>query len=467
MNQLKKGHLILKNNVISVFITLILFFGNSVDGHSQNMPAGSKNATLLFHKWAPTPPMGWNSWDCYGPTVVEDEVKANADYMSRHLKKYGWEYIVVDIRWYVENDKSGGYNQTDPRYVMDEYGRMTPALNRFPSAGDGKGFKPLADYVHGLGLKFGIHLMRGIPVIAVKQNTPILGSDARAQDIYSPEGQCRWLRDMYTIVAGKPGAQEYYNSLFQLYASWGVDFVKVDDLSGRLKEIELIRNAIDNCGRPIVISISPSGNKIEDAEFLKNHANMWRTTDDFWDNWRALKHEFDVCNMWISKGGAGYYPDADMLPLGRIGIRAERGQPRMSGFTKDEQYTVMTLFAIFRSPLMFGGNLPDNDDFTLSLITNRNILQVNQHSTNNRQVFRDDDLIAWTADDPKSGDKYLALFNASDSDGPVEITIRFEQFGLSGSHTVTDLWTGKKLGRFNDSFAGSINRHGAGLYRIR
>ena len=103
---------------------------------------------LPFQKWALTPPMGWNSWDCFGPTVVEDEVKQNADYMAQKLAAYGWEYIVVDIRWFVENDKAGGYNQTNPIYVYDEYGRYTPALNRFPSAANGVGFKALADYVH-------------------------------------------------------------------------------------------------------------------------------------------------------------------------------------------------------------------------------------------------------------------------------------------------------------------------------
>jgi alpha-galactosidase len=369
-----------------------------------------------FHKWAPYPPMGWNSWDCFGPTVVEDEVKANADYMAKNLKKSGWEYIVVDIRWFVENDKSGGYNQTDPRYVLDEYGRFMPATNRFPSAADGKGFRPLADYVHKLGLKFGIHIMRGVPVIAVKNNTPILGTDLRAGDIYSPENQCTWLRDMFTVVKGKPGAQEYYNSIFRLYASWGVDFVKVDDLSGRLDEIELVRNAIDSCGRKIVLSLSPSGNRTENADFLRTHANMWRTTDDFWDNWTDLKNEFEVCNRWTEFRGKGYYPDADMLPLGRIGIRAERGEPRNSLYTRDEQFTLMTLFSIFRSPLMFGGNLPDNDEFTLSLITNKDVLYVNRYSANNRQIFRENDLIAWTADDPKNGDKFVALFDAQDQD---------------------------------------------------
>jgi alpha-galactosidase len=462
---MRPGQFYRLRNILSVIITLILLI-TGIRAESQSVPAVADRTSSDFHEWTPVPPMGWNSWDCFGPTVVEEEIKANADYMAKYLKKYGWKYIVVDIRWYVENDKAGGYNQKDPRYGMDEYGRLLPATNRFPSAAGGGGFRPLADYIHSKGLKFGIHVMRGIPVTAVQKNTPIYGSSRRAAEIYSPEDQCRWLGDMYTIDAGKEGAQEYYNSLFQLYASWEVDFVKIDDLSGKLKEINLIRTAIDNCGRPIVLSISPSGNKIEDAGFLRDHVNMWRTTDDFWDNWRDLKEEFLICERWAGLGAKGCYPDADMLPLGKIGIRAERGVPRMSGFTKDEQFTLMTLFAIFRSPLMFGGNLPDNDEFTNSLITNRDVIYVNQNSINNIQLFRNNDLIAWTADDPKTGDKYLALFNASDSDGPVEIFVKFDQLGLTGAHKIKDLWAGQSLGKFSDVFKREIARHGAGLYRI-
>jgi hypothetical protein len=430
----------------------------------------------VFHKWAPTPPMGWNSWDCYGPTVVEDEVKANADYMESHLKKFGWEYIVVDIRWYVANDKSGGYNEKDPVYNIDNYGRFLPALNRFPSAANGKGFKPLGDYIHGKGLKFGIHMMRGIPVIAVKNYTPILGSTSKAQDIFTTQGQCMWLKDMYTIVAGKPGAQEYYNSLFKLYASWGLDFVKVDDLSGRTAEIEMVRKAIDNCGRPIVISISPGGDRPETIDFLKKNVNMWRTSNDFWDNWPALKNQFAVLKSWAGLGGKGYYPDGDMLPLGKIGLRAERGEPRMTGFTKDEQYTLMSLFAIFGSPLMFGGDLPSNDKFTLGLITNKDVLEVDQYSINHKQLFSENDLIAWTADDPGTGDKYVALFNSKDNKQIEEsktifkdstrITVKFDLLGLTGTHEITDLWSGEKLGKFTNEFTRTIISHGAGLYRI-
>ncbi|HLN20336.1 MAG TPA: NPCBM/NEW2 domain-containing protein [Bacteroidales bacterium] len=375
---------------------------------------------LEFRKWAPTPPMGWNSWDCYGPTVVESEVMANADYMSEHLKKYGWKYIVVDIRWYVENDKSGGYNEKDPVFTLDQYGRFTPAVNRFPSAAGGKGFKPLADYIHKKGLKFGVHMMRGVPVIAVKNNTPVLGTDVTAADIYSPDNQCTWLHDMYTVVAGSKGAQEYYNSIFEQYADWGVDFVKVDDISGHPDEIQLVRKAIDNCGRPMVLSISPGGDRPEDAGYLTSNVNMWRTSNDFWDNWSQLKNQFTILNRWTGIAVKGSYPDGDMLPLGKIGLRAERGEPRWSNFTKDEQVTLMTLFAIFRSPLMFGGDLPSNDDFTLSLLTNKAVINVNQNSSGNKQIFNNNGIIAWSADDPKTGDKYIAFFNAMDKVPVVE-----------------------------------------------
>jgi alpha-galactosidase len=403
--------------ILTVLIALPLML---LIGCKNNKSTIAETGAQPFHQWAPTPPMGWNSWDCYGPTVVEDEVKANADYMSANLKKFGWQYIVVDIRWYVANDKSGGYNEKDPVYNIDNYGRFLPAVNRFPSSANGNGFKPLGDYIHSKGLKFGIHMMRGVPVLAVKNNSPILGSDAKAGDIYSTDGQCPWLRDMYTIIAGKPGAQEYYSSVFKLYASWGLDFVKVDDLSGRTSEIEMVRKAIDNCGRPIVISISPGGDKPETADFLKKNVNMWRTSNDFWDNWPALKNQFSILKNWEGLGTKGCYPDGDMLPLGKIGLRAERGEPRMTAFTKDEQYTLMTLFAIFRSPLMFGGDLPGNDSFTSSLITNKDVLNVNQNSINGKQLFRENDLLAWTADDPKTGDKYLAFFNASDQQPIVE-----------------------------------------------
>jgi len=423
-----------------------------------------------FKQWAQTPPMGWNSWDCYGPTVTESEVKANADYMATNLKAYGWEYIVVDIRWFIENDKAGGYNEKDPIYVIDQYGRYMPALNRFPSAKDGKGFKALADYVHSKGLKFGIHIMRGIPKVAVEKKLPIKGTNGiTADQIYSTELQCQWLHDNYTIVADKTGAQEYYNSIFELYASWGVDFIKIDDLSRpyHLGEINLIRNAIDHCGRKIVLSTSPGETPIENADHVRTHANMWRMVDDVWDTWGHVTHLFDICQKWYPYIAPGTWPDCDMIPLGRISVRGERGNDRMTRLTKDEQYTLMTLFTIFRSPLIFGGDLPSNDAFTLSLLTNKAVLKMHRESKNVRQLYQKDKKVAITSKDSKTGETYLALFNLSDDKVAQKVSVNLADLGIKGKCTVTDMWSGKKVGTFSKEFSRSFNSHACGLYKLK
>jgi hypothetical protein len=425
-----------------------------------------------FYAWAQTPPMGWNSWVCYGPTVTEEEVRANADYMAEHLKEYGWEYVVIDIRWFVENTKALGYNQKDPRYAMDEYGRLLPAVNRFPSAKDGEGFLPLAEYVHSKGLKFGIHIMRGIPVAAVRKKSPILGSKATAADIYTEERQCRWLRDMYTIVPTRPGAQAYYNSIFKLYAEWGVDYVKVDDLSSpyHAADVEMIRKAIDRCGRAIVLSMSPGRTPLRCAGHAKKHANLWRISGDLWDYWGSVRRTFRLCHAWQPHAGAGHWPDADLLPLGRIGIRAEKGNDRRTRLTKDEQITLMTLWCIFRSPLMFSGDLPSNDEFTLSLLTNPEVLEVNQRSTGNRPLFSRNRRIVWVAGIPDSRGKYLALFNLADPAGEgekgVEMSVACKELGLEGACKVRDLWRRKECGVFRETITARVPAHGAVLYRV-
>ncbi len=382
-----------------------------------NIPASQAQTVIdtTFRTWAATPPMGWNSWDCFGPSVVEDEVKANADYMAANLREFGWEYIVVDIRWYVDNQTTGHYNRYgDTDFVIDEYGRYLPSPSRFPSSLNGNGFKILADYVHSLGLKFGIHIMRGVPKEAVFNQMPIKGTDGiTADQIYSTEYECTWLQDNYTVVKGKPGAQEYYNSILNLYASWGVDYIKVDDLSRPYHdgEIEMLRKAIDQTGRPILLSMSPGATPLDQHEHARNHANLWRTVDDFWDNWSQLNYQFGVCADWAPYITPGAWPDADMLPMGHISIRGERGADRYTKFTEDEQYTMMTLWTIFKSPLMFGGHLPDNDEFTNSLLTNEEVLHMHSTSVNNREWFNENNIIGWTADDPETGDKYVALFN--------------------------------------------------------
>lgn len=399
-----------------------------------------------FRQWASTPPMGWNSWDCYGPTVTEKEVKANADYMAEHLSKFGWKYVIVDIRWYIANDKAGGYNEKNAIYVMDNYGRYQPAENRFPSSSGGKGFKALADYVHAKGLKFGIHIMRGIPRQAVARHTLVFGASGITADQISNEKHlCSWLHDNYTVDASKKGAQEYYNSLFNLYASWGVDFVKIDDLSApyyHQDEIELIRNAIDQCGRPIVLSTSPGETPIANADHVSSHANMWRMVNDVWDQWNDLVHLMDVAQKWYPYIGNGTWPDCDMIPLGHIAIRGERGKDRMTRLTHDEQYSLMTFFCIFRSPLFFGGDLPTMDDFTLSLLTNRKVLEMHEQSEGVRQLFQCNGLLAVASNNKSHKASYLALFNLSDSTQKMKVDLKTNR--IQRRSIVEDLWSGQK-----------------------
>jgi len=422
-----------------------------------------------FKQWAQTPPMGWNSWDCYGPTVEEHEVKANADYMAKNLKKFGWEYVVVDIRWFVENDKAGGYNQTDPRYVIDQYGRYLPAVNCFPSAKDGQGFKPLADYIHKKGLKFGIHIMRGIPKKAVEDKLPIKGTNGiTADQIYTTALQCEWLKDNYTIVANKAGAQEYYDSIFELYAQWGVDFIKIDDLSRPYHEgeINLIRNAIDKCGRKIVLSTSPGETPIEAAPHVTTHANMWRMVDDVWDTWPHITHLMKVSEKWYPYIAPGTWPDCDMIPLGRISVRGERGEDRMTRLTKDEQYTLITFFNIFKSPLFFGGDLPSNDAFTLSLLTNKDVVKMHKESTDVKQLFQKDGKIAVTSKNPKDGSIYLALFNIADT-VTENVAVNLSDLGLSGSVEVLNIWTGEKSKVSSVAISADLKPHSAVLYQLK
>jgi hypothetical protein len=406
--------------------------------------------------------MGWNSWDSFATTVTESQAKAEADYMAAHLKAHGWEYVVVDIQWY-EPAATGYDYRKGAALALDGWGRLQPAANRFPSAASGEGFRPLSDYVHSLGLRFGIHLMRGIPRQAVEGNLPVKGTGYHARDIADVESVCPWNTDMYGVDLSRPGAQAYYDSVFALIASWGVDYVKVDDMSNPYHEhegeIEGIRVAIDRSGRPMVLSLSPGPTALDAADHVSRHANLWRISDDFWDDWKSLGEQFARLEDWNPHRIPGAWPDADMLPLGVL----ELGR-RSTNFTRDEQRTVMSLWSIARSPLMFGGDMTRMDPFTLSLLTNDEVLGVDQHSANNRPLFDRGGLVAWTADAPGSPDRYLALFNTGGS--PVAVAVRPADLGIKGSARVRDLWRHAEIGAFGTEFAPVIPAHGAGLYRL-
>ncbi len=391
--------------------------------------------------------MGWNSWDSYGTTVREHQVKANADWMAEHLAKYGWKYIVVDIQWYEPNAQGHDYAPGAP-LTMDEYGRLLPAINRFPSSANGVGFKPLADYVHGKGLKFGIHIMRGIPRQAVERNLPIKGTPYHAADIADKDNPCRWNPDMWGVDTTKPGAQAYYDSIAELYGSWGVDFIKADDMGSHLyqpAEMRALSSAIRKTGRSIVLSISPGPAPVSEAEFFEKYAQMWRISDDFWDDWKLLRRQFDYTRDWAPFVGKNEtWPDADMLPLGKLRVTAKEGGGTSTKFTPDEQQTVMTLWSIFRSPLIFGGDLPSNNAATTALITNEEVLQVDQNSHGGRQVLERGNIRAWVAAGAKPGERYVAVFNLGE--GEEYVNLPWPDVGIdSRPSQVRDLWKHGKV----------------------
>lgn len=411
---------------------------------------------------APRPPMGWNSWNSFATTITEAQARETARIMAEKLLPFGYDIFTVDIQWYEPEASSYTYNAR-PKPAMDGYGRMIPAPNRFPSSAGGKGFTQLARNVHALGLQFGIHVMRGIPRAAVEANLPILGTSYRAADVADKSSVCSWNPDMYGVDMTRPGAQAYYDSIFRLYAEWGVDFVKMDDMSrpydAHAAEIEAAHKAIQATGRPITLSLSPGETPVIRGDHVRKYAQMWRISDDFWDDWRMLEAQFTRLENWTPWRGPGSWPDADMLPLGRLAL----GE-RDTRFTPDEQKTLMTLWAIARSPLIMGGDLRHLDAATLALLTNREVLAVNQASQGNCPHFVEDGVRVWSAVPEDGKGRYLALFNTGDKARDVGVKLR--DLGISGPIAVRDLWAGVALGSQAERVSAMLPAHGSALYRL-
>ena len=433
---------------------------------------------------AKTPPMGWNSFDAFDCRINETQFKKTVDFMAGNLLQFGWNYAVIDYIWWHPSPGDWGnpnrrFGHPNIRYsqdgrpldpvTIDEYGRLFPAVERFPSATGGSGFREIADYVHSKGMKFGIHIMRGIHRYAWYLNSPVKGTVYSARDIALITDTCSWCNHMYGVDPEKPGAQEYYNSLFELYASWEIDFVKVDDIAAPVYhkgEVQLIRNAIETCGRPIVLSLSPGEAPIEMADHLVSNSNMWRISADFWDEWDKLKHNFELLAAWSPFAKPGSWPDADMLPVGRLSIEGRpHGPERNSLFTWPEHYTLLSLWSISRSPLILGGDLINSPDSTLFFITNPEVIAVNQNSTGNKPLYTYDHQSAWIADDPVSGGKYVALFNLADSASMIDFN--FVSAGVKGKVEVRDLWKRENMGIFENNFSVKLLPHGAGLFKLK
>ena len=427
---------------------------------------------------APTPPMGWNSWDAYGLTITEPQFRANVEVLHDKLLPFGWNYAVIDEGWYFENP---GDRPTPDKlhYAIDPNGRYVPVPARFPSAVlaaspspiaspitpdhklpatiEDTSFAELGRWVHAQGLKFGIHIIRGIPRASVERNLPVEGSSFHAQDVADQTDACPWDPTSWGVRDNAAG-QAWYDSLLRQYAAWGVDLIKVDCISDhpyKLAEIEMIRRAIDKTGRPIVLSLSPGPTALAHAAEVARLANMWRIADDEWDVWavppgktfpQGVKDQFARLAAWAPYAKPGNWPDADMLPLGQLRPEPGEGKARASRLTPDEQRTELTLWSIARSPLILGANLTLLDAPTLALLTNREVLAINQTATKSFELLHHRDFIVWQADLP-GGKVALALFNTSDT--PMKLNAKFAELSPAlGDHSwnVRDVWAAKELG---------------------
>lgn len=430
---------------------------------AADLPGDSAPA---FWKLAATPPMGWNSYDYYGATVTEAQYLANAEYMQKHLLPCGYRYAIIDYLWFDPTQATRGVWQHGP-LAMDKFGRLLPALNKFPSARGGVGFKPLAEKIHAMGLIFGFHIMRGIPRQAVAANTPIEGSTYTARDAANVHDMCSWNNDMYGVRGDTPAGQAYFDSLIRLYSSWGTQFIKVDDLSHpyHKAEIHAIRRALNKYGPGIVFSTSPGPTPVSEGADIEHNANMWRIRNDFWDSWAILNNMIDLVAAWKGFGGPGHWPDCDMICLGHIGKDAVGGL-RMTHFTMDEQRTMMTLWGIAPSPLFLGMDLTKMDPWTLSLIANPEMLAINQDPLGAQgiRISQHGPLESWTKK-LHNGDLAMALFNRGGQNA-VPVTAAWTGVGSSDRAVVRDVWNQRTLGEFNGRITLPVASHGAQLLRI-
>lgn len=421
---------------------------------------------------AATPPMGWNSYDAYGTTITEKQFRANALWMSRHLRRYGWRYAVIDEGWFVRNPTAAG-GSSKAVMTLDRFGRYLPAPNRFPSAAHGAGFRPLAHFVHSLGLKFGIHILRGIPKQAVRENLPIAGSAWRARRAAALAATCPWNPANYGVAANAAG-RAYYNSIARLYAAWHVDFIKADCIASHPyagAEIRMLSRALRASGRSMVLSLSPGPAPLAKLDQLRRYANMWRISNDVWDLWHSDKpypqgvgDQFARLARWAPLARPGHWPDADMLAIGDLAPAPGWGSPRWSRLTHAEQRTYVTLWCIARSPLMIGGNLTRMDTWTLSLLDNPEVIAVDQHARDAHQVFDRNGFVAWVSRPQRGGGWYFAAFNLEAR--PRTLTVRWPRLSLPAArYRVRDLWSRRDLGSVS-SLSVRLAAHGSVLYRL-
>ena len=402
------------------------------------------------------PPMGWNSFDSYGVYLHEKAAFDNLYALAEKYKRLGYEYFTIDNGWFGEYRLRPGTMYAEEKHASDvhinAYGLLQPSATYFPH-----GFEKLISECHRLGLKFGVHLMRGIPRKAVRLNTPIKGTSCRARDIADTVHVCRWCQYNYGVDMSKPGAQDFYNSLIAQLAGWGVDFIKYDDIVPYPEEVEAVARAIARCGRPIVLSLSPGDTVFPEALKSYQMADMLRVTHDIWDNRRGLHSCFKAWKKWSGKQVPGLWMDMDMIPFGQLQLMspsalagdtkvalAGLGNTRMSRLTRSEMRTFITLRALSASPLIIGGDLPTMDEFSYRLLTNKEMTRANQNGIMGSLVYEKEGIQVWHTPHRNGRGGWFGVFNLTDKkcrkSFPLEVLTRHDK-----CRRLYDVWRDQKI----------------------
>ena len=463
-----KNFINITNNRISgiIYLVVILFIST---GKSGAQSSGQTSAPLL----------GWNSYNCYGSHINEKLTLENLEAFIQKLKPSGYEYFVLDAGWYRHYDlKPGEIWPTDGDKVnltFDDFGRFTPSPVYFP-----KGFKEIIDYAHKHGIKFGLHLMRGIPREVVKRNLPIKGTKYFARDIANVNDTCSWSVLNYGIDMDKPGAQEYYNSVVELLASWGVDFIKYDDIVHKPREINAVANAIEKSGRKIVLSISPGDDINPEYYETYKRAQMIRISRDVWDLKEDLEISFEQWERILPYADKGFWLDMDMIPFGHIRVnypltknklKSTRGYERMDYFSYAQKKTFITQRAMAASPLFMGGTLTSSPNTVFELITNQDMLACNQNGVTGKLVKRISDysekVDVWkTTHKTRVNEGWIGVFNRNPYMELIEI--KKEELGLNkgDSYQLYDIW-GQRIIEDAETFIFEIPADGVVFIRYK
>jgi hypothetical protein len=422
---------------------------------------------------AAKPYMGWSSWSMQSSKypglnpngnysyLTEANVLKQTDALASKLKKYGYTYVNIDAGWWMDNNWKTGF---------DQYGRQTPDPVRFPH-----GMKSVADHIHSKGLKAGIYLPVGLEKGAYGGGkVPIWNAPGctTANIVYPDLRTTNGWDSAYKLDFSNPCAQKYIDSQAQMFADWGYDFLKLDgvgpgsfksgDNYNNVADVAAWHQAIAATGRPIHLELSWSLDINHAAEW-KQYSNGWRIDTDVecycntlvtWDN--SVKVRWNEAPAWSNKAGPGGWNNLDSINV---------GNGAMDGLTKAERQSYMTLWAINKSPLYTGDDLTQLDSYGVSLLTNREVIAVDQ---NNSPVARPVTSVGneqvWGTKNP-DGSYTVALFNLGNA--PASVTANWASFGFTGNASVRDLWNKRNLGTYKNNITEALPAHGSRLFTIK